>query len=85
MATKSGTCDCCGQRTLRRVLTEVLEEDQLLSWYPGERLCSDCIRAGYWAERAGFNVHNGRHGGGRDNVGGGDVRLVGGVGGTDER
>ena len=49
MATKSGTCDCCGQRTLRRVLTEVLEEDQLLSWYPGERLCSDCIRAGYWS------------------------------------
>ncbi len=49
MAAKSGTCGCCGQRTLRRLLTEVLEEDQLLSWYPGERLCSDCIRAGYWS------------------------------------
>ena len=46
---KSVVCDCCGHRVLGRFASEVEEEDGLLSWYPGQRLCADCIRAGYWA------------------------------------
>ena len=46
---KSGTCSCCGQRVLGRFLSEVTEADGLLSWFAGDALCGDCIRAGYWA------------------------------------
>jgi hypothetical protein len=45
---KSGTCSCCGQRVLDRFLSEVTEDDELLSWFVGDELCADCIRAGYW-------------------------------------
>ncbi len=46
---KSRTCSCCGHRVLGRFTTEVSEDDQLLSWFPGDVLCADCIRAGFWA------------------------------------
>jgi hypothetical protein len=46
---KSVVCDCCGHRVLGRFVSEVEEEDGLLSWYPGQRICSDCERAGYWS------------------------------------
>lgn len=48
-ASKSRTCDCCGNRVLGKLLTEVTEDDGLLSWYPGEELCSECISQGYWS------------------------------------
>jgi hypothetical protein len=48
-ASKSRTCDCCGRRVLGRFLSEVEEDDNLLSWFPGDMLCADCIRAGYWS------------------------------------
>ncbi len=46
--TKSRTCCCCGQRVLSRFTSEVTEDDALLSWFPGDVLCADCVRAGYW-------------------------------------
>jgi hypothetical protein len=46
---KSRVCSCCGQRVLGRFLSEVTEEDALLSWFIGDELCSDCIKDGYWA------------------------------------
>ena len=46
---KSDTCSCCGQRVLGRFLSEVTEDDNLLSWFPGDELCADCIQAGYWS------------------------------------
>ena len=46
---KSGTCSCCGQRVLGRFLSEVKGDDNLLSWFAGDVLCADCIRAGFWA------------------------------------
>ena len=46
---KSGTCSCCGQRVLGRFLSEVTQDDALLSWFEGDELCCDCIRAGYWS------------------------------------
>ena len=46
---KSATCSCCGQRVLDRFLSEVTEEDGLLSWFVGDKLCADCIKAGFWA------------------------------------
>ncbi len=45
---KSRTCSCCGQRVLGRFTTEATEDDRLLSWYPGDVLCGDCIKEGYW-------------------------------------
>ncbi len=45
---KSRTCSCCGHRVLGRFTTEVSEDDRLLSWFPGDIICADCIRAGYW-------------------------------------
>ncbi len=45
---KSRVCSCCGHRVLGRFTSEVTEEDGLLSWYPEDVLCADCIRAGYW-------------------------------------
>ncbi len=46
--TKSRTCSCCGQRVLGRFTSEVSEDDGLLSWFPGDVLCADCIRNGYF-------------------------------------
>ncbi len=46
---KSGTCSCCGHRVLNRFLSEVEESDNLLSWFVGDLLCSDCLKAGYWS------------------------------------
>src|SRR5919199_4071519 len=45
---KSATCPCCGQRVLRRFLSEVTEDDNLLSWFVGDALCADCVKAGFW-------------------------------------
>ena len=45
---KSRTWSCCGQRVLGRFTTEVSEDDGLLSWFPGDVLCADCIREGFW-------------------------------------
>jgi hypothetical protein len=30
-------------------VSEVQEEDGLLSWFVGDRLCADCVNGGYWA------------------------------------
>ena len=46
--TKSGTCSCCGHRVLNRFLSEVEEYHQLLTWFVGDLICAECIRAGYW-------------------------------------
>jgi hypothetical protein len=46
---KSRICSCCGQRVLGRFLSEVTEDDALLSWFIGDELCADCIKAGYWS------------------------------------
>ena len=46
---KSRTCDCCGARVLGMFLSEVTEDDKLLSWFVGDELCGDCVRAGYCA------------------------------------
>ncbi len=45
---KSRVCSCCGHRVLGRFTTEVSEDDGLLSWFPGDVLCADCIRASFW-------------------------------------
>jgi len=48
-ARKSAVCDSCGKRHWHSDLTEVHEEDGLLSWYAGDRLCEKCIdRGGAW-------------------------------------
>ncbi len=46
---KSTKCACCGNRVPWRFVSEVQEEDELLSWFVGDRLCSDCVRGGFWA------------------------------------
>jgi hypothetical protein len=46
---KSTTCACCGNRVPWRFVSEVQEEDELLSWFVGDRLCSGCVHGGYWA------------------------------------
>ncbi len=38
---KSGTCSCCGQRALGRLLSEVTEDDNLLAWFEGDLICAD--------------------------------------------
>ncbi len=45
---KSSVCSCCGRRVLGRFLSQVTEDDELLSWFVGNVLCADCIRDGYW-------------------------------------
>ena len=45
---KSTTCSCCGQRVSWKFVTEVQEDDELLAWFVGDRLCDDC-RPGHWA------------------------------------
>ena len=44
---KSLQCSCCGHRVLERFTTEA-SDDGLLSWFAGDVLYADCIRAGYW-------------------------------------
>lgn len=46
---KSAVCDSCGERHYWPELTEVTEDDGLLSWFVGDRICSDCAHGGYWA------------------------------------
>ena len=45
---KSRVCSCCNRKVLGRFTTEVSEDDGLLTWFPGDVLCADCIRAGFW-------------------------------------
>lgn len=45
---KSAVCDCCGERRCRSQLTEVQEDDELLAWFAGDRLCAACV-PGHWA------------------------------------
>ena len=45
---RSAVCDCCGKRRWWSELTEVREEDELLAWFPGDRLCAHCT-PGHWA------------------------------------
>ncbi len=45
---RSAVCDSCSSRRWWSEITEVFEDDALLSWYPGDRLCKSCIRAGAW-------------------------------------
>lgn len=45
---KSAVCDGCGARGWWSELTEVQEDDGLLGWFPGDRLCDGC-RLGQWA------------------------------------
>ncbi|MDP9479366.1 MAG: hypothetical protein M3R38_27445 [Actinomycetota bacterium] len=49
VAKKSAVCDGCGVRRWWHDLVEVGEDDGLLSWHEGDRLCSSCVRAGQWA------------------------------------
>ncbi len=49
VAKASALCDCCGDRRWQHDLIEVGEDDGLLSWFAGDRLCSACVRAGQWA------------------------------------
>lgn len=46
---KSAVCDCCGERRWWADLEEVQEDDGLLAWFPGDRLCDSCIAGGCWA------------------------------------
>lgn len=45
----SAVCDACGTRVWWSELRQVEEDDELLSWYPGDVLCGACIAAGFWA------------------------------------
>ncbi len=49
IAKLSAVCDSCGKRCWQHELLEVTEDDGLLSWHEGDRLCRDCVRAGAWA------------------------------------
>lgn len=46
---RSATCDCCGERRWWSHLHAVEESDGLLSWYPGDVICTSCAENGYWA------------------------------------
>ena|SRR5215218_7028498 len=48
VARRSSVCDACGVRKWWKDLTEVHEDDGLLAWFPGDRICGDCIKAGHW-------------------------------------
>lgn len=45
---KSASCSACARRKFWRELTEVQSEDNLLAFFPGDRLCSVCCAAGHW-------------------------------------
>jgi hypothetical protein len=36
-------------RILGQFLSEVTEDDELLSWFLGDELWPNCLRAGFWA------------------------------------
>ena len=48
VAVRSAVCDSCGSRCWWSELSEVHEEDGLLAWFPGDRLCRTCVRDGAW-------------------------------------
>ena len=48
VASKRAVCDSCGDRRWRSEIVEVFEEDGLLAWLPGDRICRSCIKAGAW-------------------------------------
>ncbi len=48
VARRSAICDACGERQWSSGMTEVQEDDGLLAWFPGDRLCRVCIKAGHW-------------------------------------
>jgi hypothetical protein len=45
---KTTPSSSCGQRVPWRFVTEVQEDDDLLSWFPGDRICAECIHEGHW-------------------------------------
>ncbi len=45
VAKKSAVCDGCGERRWDRELVEVTEDDDSLTWFPGDLLCRGCVRA----------------------------------------
>ncbi len=45
VARRSAVCDGCGDRTWWRDLSEVTEDDDSLTWFPGDRLCGGCLSA----------------------------------------
>ncbi|PLS85839.1 MAG: hypothetical protein CYG60_10415 [Actinobacteria bacterium] len=49
VAKASAVCDSCGKRCWQHDLVEVQEDDGLLSWHEGDRLCRSCVRDGAWA------------------------------------
>jgi hypothetical protein len=49
VASRSAVCDCCGIRAWWPQLTEVQEDDSLLAWFPGDRICDECRHTGHWA------------------------------------
>jgi hypothetical protein len=55
---KSAVCDECGERCWWPQLRVVEESDELLSWYPGDVLCRECVGAGAWSclPRCGHSV-----------------------------
>ncbi len=42
---KTSPCSSCGRRFPHRELTEVTEDHESLSWFPGDRLCGGCFDA----------------------------------------
>jgi hypothetical protein len=44
---RSAVCDACGERCWWSELSEVAEDDDLLAWLPGDRLCDGC-RPEHW-------------------------------------
>jgi hypothetical protein len=53
---KSMTCSCYGQCVPWRLVTEVQEEHELLSWFVEDRLCVDCLHGGTGREVRGEPV-----------------------------
>ncbi|MDP9438671.1 MAG: hypothetical protein M3P49_07995 [Actinomycetota bacterium] len=43
VAKRSAVCDGCGERRWDRELVEVTEDDDSLTWFPGDRLCKTCV------------------------------------------
>jgi hypothetical protein len=41
---KSAICDSCGERRWWSEITEVQEDHESLTWFPGDRLCDSCLR-----------------------------------------
>ncbi len=40
---KTATCSGCGDRIRHRDLTEVTEDAESLTWFPGDQLCDPCL------------------------------------------